>query len=320
MKRILALLPLAATVLPAQAPPARPEPPAWAVPLVVGPRAPLDSVTRHRVPGSPRAFTERQANDRFDVPDWHPATHPAMPPIVAHGRRPAVWGCGYCHLPDGGGRPENAALAGLPAAYIERQVAAMRAGARASAWPGPNMPAALMGRIADSTTPGEVAVAARYFAGLRLRRRVTVVEAAQIPAVRPGVGLYVLAPGRGTEPLGRRLIEVPRDAARHELRDARVPYVAYVPPGSLARGRALAAGCGGCHGPALRGRGLAPPLAGRSPSYLFRQLVGFAAGTRAMPEAAPMRAVAASLPQADMIAAAAYAASLAPTPPGRAAP
>ena len=320
MRLALALPLLVAPSLHAQRPAAPPAPPPWAMPMVAPARAPLDSVTAHRVPGSPRTYTERQANNRFDVPDWHPATHATMPAIVAGGRPTAVWACGYCHLPDGAGRPENAALAGLPAAYIERQVAAMRARLRASAWAGANTPAALMTRTADSATSAEVAIAARYFAALRLARRATVIEADRIPAVRPGVGLYLLVPGGGTEPLGGRLIEVPRDAERHELRDARVPYVAYVPRGSLARGRALAAGCAGCHGPALRGHGAAPPLAGRSPSYLFRQLVGFAAGTRTAPEAAPMRAAAATLTQGDMIAAAAYAASLTPTPRGRAAP
>jgi cytochrome c553 len=55
-----------------------------------------------------------------------------------------------------------------------------------------------------------------------------------------------------------------------------------------------------------------PPIAGRSPSYLLRQLLGFAAGSRSTPEAAPMRAVAAALGLADKIAAVAYAGSLPP--------
>jgi cytochrome c553 len=97
-------------------------------------------------------------------------------------------------------------------------------------------------------------------------------------------------------------------------------YVAYVPRGSLARGRALAAGdtranvkgCTSCHGADLRGVKLVPPLAGRSPSYLLRQLVAFRTGARDAATSAPMREVAARLTIEDMVAAAAYAGSRAP--------
>jgi cytochrome c553 len=41
-----------------------------------------------------------------------------------------VYACSYCHLPNGQSRPENAALAGLPAAYIFEQVTDFRSGAR----------------------------------------------------------------------------------------------------------------------------------------------------------------------------------------------
>ncbi len=296
------------------------EPPAWAMPMGTGAAAPFDSVTARRVPGSSVTFTELRAHDRFDVPDWYPGSHPPMPNVVSRGRRPAVWACGYCHLPDGAGRPENAALAGLPAKYMVRQVEAMRSGTRGSPWHAPNKPAVLMRTVADSATPAEVAEAARYFSKLKPRRRARVVEAERIPRVRPGVGLYFLAPDGGEEPLGQRLIEVASDAERHELHDARVEYVAYVPPGSIARGKALAtrgvpgvnSACTSCHGPRLRGVGPVPPIAGRSPSYLLRQLLGFAAGARSGPDAAPMRAVTAALRLEDMIAAAAYAGSLTP--------
>jgi cytochrome c553 len=166
-----------------------------------------------------------------------------------------------------------------------------------------------------------VKAAARYFARLTPRRRAQVVETERIPRVRPGTGLYFLAADAGEELLGERLIEVATDAERHELHDARVEYVAYVPPGSIARGQELAKkgvpgskaqACTSCHGSKLRGAGPAPPIAGRSPSYLLRQLIGFAAGSRSTKDAAPMRAVAGALTVRDMIAAAAYAGSLAP--------
>jgi len=327
--RGVSLMLVVASSLSAQAQPtappssaARAEPPAWAMPLGTGaPAAPFDSVTPRRVPGSTAAFTELRAHDRYNVPDWYPGSHPAMPDVVARGRRPAVWACGYCHLPDGAGRPENAALAGLPEKYIARQMAAFRSGERGSPWHAPNKPADIMRGIADSATTTEVKDAARYFSRLTPRQRARVIEAERIPRVRPGTGLYFLAAEGGEEPLGERLIEVATDAERHELHDARVEYVAYVSPGSIARGQELAkhgipgvksSACTSCHGSKLRGAGSAPPIAGRSPSYLLRQLLGFAAGSRSTKDAVPMRTVAGTLTVKDMIAAAAYAGSLAP--------
>jgi cytochrome c553 len=293
------------------------EPPAWAMPLNRV-AASADSVTPRRVPGSAATFTDARASNRFDIADWFPDSHPTMPEVVARGRAPGVIACGYCHLPDGAGRPENASLAGLPAKYIVRQVTAFRTGARGSAWHEPNKPSDLMRTVADSATAAEVTAAARYFSRLTPRRRSTVVEAERIPRVDAGPGLYFLASTGGEESLGRRLIEVAMDKERHELRDPTVEYVAYVPPGSVARGRTLATrgipgsvkSCSSCHGPRLRGVDPAPPIAGRSASYLLRQLIGFAVGARSSVEAAPMREVAGALTLDDMIAAAAYAAFL----------
>jgi cytochrome c553 len=67
-----------------------------------------------------------------------------------------------------------------------------------------------------------------------------------------------------------------------------------------------------CHGPTLAGIGLIPPLAGRYPTYIVRQLIGFKTGARTSPLSQPMQAVAAQLSVEDMIAVAAYAASLNP--------
>ena len=53
-----------------------------------------------------------------------------------------------------------------------------------------------------------------------------------------------------------------------------------------------------------------PALAGRSPSYLFRQLYDFKHGARDGSGAAPMREIATKLSTEDMTALVAYAASL----------
>lgn len=101
------------------------------------------------MPNSRRSYVASRLGNSFDVADWLPATHPAMPPIVAHGRKPSVNACGFCHLPDGRGRPENAALAGLPAAYLAAQVADMRSGARRPALEGASPPCEGMRAIAE---------------------------------------------------------------------------------------------------------------------------------------------------------------------------
>ncbi len=63
---------------------------------------------------------------------------------------------------------------------------------------------------------------------------------------------------------------------------------------------------------ATAGNGAAPPLAGRSPTYIVRQLLAFKTGERATAAGGPMLPVVEQLDVEDMIAAAAYAASLEP--------
>jgi cytochrome c553 len=124
----------------------------------------------------------------------------------------------------------------------------------------------------------------------------------------------------GTEPIGARIVEVPVDVAQFEHRDSRSQFVAYVPTGSIAKGEALAKtgksgttlACAGCHGPSLQGLGSIPGIAGRSPSYLVRQLYDFQQQTRSGNGAALMVPVVEKLTHDDMISLAAYVASLKP--------
>jgi cytochrome c553 len=65
-----------------------------------------------------------------------------------------------------------------------------------------------------------------------------------------------------------------------------------------------------CHGTDLKGLGPVPGFAGRSPSYIVRQLWDIQQGTRKGTWSPLMRPVVEKLTQDDMIAIAAYAASL----------
>lgn len=70
--------------------------------------------------------------------------------------------------------------------------------------------------------------------------------------------------------------------------------------------------CGTCHGADLKGLGPVPGLAGRSPSYLVRQLYDMQHGARKGTWTELMKPVVAKLSDEDMIAIAAYTASLQP--------
>jgi cytochrome c553 len=293
--------------------------PAWAYPWAPDFKAaPDDGAPRH-VPDSTAAFTVTQERDLFFSPDWHPGDHPPMPSVVAHGRPPDVRACGSCHRTEGTGGPENASLAGLPAAYIAQQMADYKSGVRKFSGP-QRSPVLLMTAIAKAATDAEVKAAAAYFASLKPKSVIRVVEADSVPATQIARVFYMLAKDGAKEPLGERIIEVPEDVAQFEHRDSRAQFIAYVPNGSLARGETLAKtggsgitiACAGCHGPALQGLGSIPGIAGRSPSYLMRQLYDLQQHTRNGTGAALMEPVVEKLSQNDMTSLAAYVASLKP--------
>ncbi|MDE2251671.1 MAG: cytochrome C-binding protein, partial [Gammaproteobacteria bacterium] len=223
--------------------------PSWLYPQMPPPPAhppALDHMSRLRVPHSSVSYTEAQLNDLYAAPDWFPQSHGPMPAVVARGRAPAVYACGFCHTPAGQGRPENASLAGLPAAYIIRQVADMKSGARRGGAGGPYRPSDRMMDEARNADAAEVVAAADYFSRQHFRPHVRVVESARVPRSRIVGWVYAAVDGAGAgeEPLGARLMEFTPDAARHEHRDESLVYTAYVPPGSIARGRLLARGGG----------------------------------------------------------------------------
>lgn len=296
------------------------EPPAWAYPMTPpGFKLPPDDGKVHHVPDSSAAFTTAQLYDRFFTKDWHPDDHPPMPDIVAYGRKPDVLACGHCHRADGAGGPENSSLAGLPAAYIRQQVADFRDGARKSSVP-QRIPWALMFSVSRAVTDAEVAEAAAYFASLKPKKHIKVVETDTVPKTYVAWLIYAVSRDGGSESIGRRIVEVPDDLDRFESYDSHAEFTAYVPVGSVGKGETLVTSggagktvqCGTCHGADLKGLGPIPGIAGRSPSYIVRQLYDFKHGTRAGPWSALMARVVANLDEDDFESLAAYLASQEP--------
>jgi cytochrome c553 len=298
-------------------------PPAWAYVAnpapVPGAQPAHDDGSAKHLPGSSAAFTLSQIRDLFSPPDWYPDSHPAMPESVAHGRKPDVRPCGYCHLPNGLGRPENASLAGLPAAYIVQQMADYKAGLRNSSEPRLG-PATFMLAIGKNANDAEVNSAAEYFSSLKPKPWIRVVETATVPKSKAAGSMLVAVEGGGKEPIGNRIIETAEDLERTELRDSTSGFVAYVPLGSLKKGEALVTGragnktirCAICHGTELKGLGRVPSIAGRSPSYIVRQMYDIQNGARNGPWTELMKDTVARLSVDDMVSIAAYTASRMP--------
>jgi cytochrome c553 len=279
---------------------------------------PTDNTPR-RVPDSVAAFTLVQIGDMFNAPDWHPGNHGAMPDIVAHGRRPDVFACGYCHLPNGQGRPENAGLAGLPAAYIVQKMADFKSGLRKSSEPR-HLPTVYMSGVETKANEQEIQSAAQYFSSLNPKPWIRVVETRTVPRTHVSGWMLVSSGAAALEPIGQRIIETPENLDRTELRDDASGFIAHVPVGSIKKGESLVKTgdsgktiqCAICHGPVLKGLGNVPSIAGRSPSYVVRQLYDIQHGSRAGVAAELMKAPVTKLTVSDMVSIAAYTASLRP--------
>jgi cytochrome c553 len=304
--------------------------PRWAYAVTPAPASPntpapsaataasVDDSVEH-LPGSTAAYTRKQIASLQVVPDWFPQDHPAMPEVVARGHAPDVSACGHCHLPTGMGRPENQSVAGLPEAYMLEQIEDFRSGARKSSDPGM---ASVTHMISTSraATPEEIKAGTAYFASLRPRKWIRVVETDRVPLTKIQSLMLVVTDASKTEPIGDRVIEVSESLEQTELRNPRSGFVAYVPTGSLERGESLVktggnettVACTTCHGTDLRGVGNIPSIAGRSPSQMARQLIDFQTGARNGEGAAMMRGPVAKLTPQDIVAITGYLASLEP--------
>ena len=219
-----------------------------------------------------------------------------MPEIVAKGKvaaQPQVYACSLCHYPNGKGRPENANITGLTYEYFVQQMIDFRNGARKTSDPR-KANTGLMTRFAKMMTDDEIKVvrgilhgnprhALDHGGGERDRAE---------DQAQNGMFLRLEGEDAGVEPIGARIIETPEKTHDTEfLRNPRSGFIAYVPPGSLKKGEALVVGgvtatgdkvtaCTVCHGGDLRGLGPVPTIAGRSPSYIARQLYDMQRGNR----------------------------------------
>jgi len=248
---------------------------------------PTDDAVVVRIPGVTKTMTRGELRGVKEIPDWYPEErHGAVPAVVKVGRlQEGVRACGFCHLADGTGRPENAPVNGLSITYFTQQMEDFKNGLR------------------DSADP---------------RKNNTNIESRTAPKVRLQSGMHMAVPagqGGGMEPLSNdEIVEVPDDNLRAEARDTRMGWTAYVPVGTLNKGKAVAARsqCAVCHGANLEGVGPVPPLAGRSPSYTMRQLFDMKEGTRRGPWSELMKPIVDKMSVEDMLNVSAYAASLAP--------
>jgi cytochrome c553 len=267
-----------------------------------------------RVPGSTKEYDATQVRSTTNPPDWFPDEHPQAPGIVKGGNAPPGAVCGTCHLMSGQGHPESADIAGLPAEYMVRQMKYFKTGARKDD--------DRMGPIAKNVSDEDVRQAAEYFAAVKPLPWVKVIETATPPKtyVSSDARHRVLDPNGGTEPIGHRIIETPVDPAQTSIRDPHSSFLAYVPPGSIAKGEALVKTggsgktiqCAICHGDDLTGLGEVPRIAGLQPVYVARQLICIQNGSSAGTAVALMKKAVANLSEDDIISISAYLGSLPP--------
>ena len=235
MKKLVLLLFFAWGIGGAQAAPSYPASyPNWAY-AVPTPQneahAPKDDGTRFTLPGSDGHFTRSQISGANHTPpaDWYPQDHPAMPRLVAAGDAArGITACAGCHYPNGKGRPQNAGIAGLNAAYLERQLQDFKNGSRKSAEPR-KANALQMIAFAKAMTEAEMREAASYYASLRPSVRIKVEETTTVPSMLSQEGLWLPDPGGAREAIGARVIETPENVDREQLRDPHAGFIAYVP-------------------------------------------------------------------------------------------
>jgi len=326
----LFLIPMIGATPPQQQEKANRVPPPWAYGLKTPlgspaseepPPTPTDKLAQDdgkviTLPGSPVSFTLTQMRTQGPV-DWYPSDHPKMPEIVARGRKPAILACPFCHYTNGKGDPANASIQGLPYDYFVQTMEDFKAGLRTSADPRKYNTTNMI-QYAKAMTDEEIKETAEYYGAIPFVSRIKVIESKTVPKTRlVAAGLYFPMEGNETEPLGDRLIEMPETPESFIYKNPRSNAVAYVPPGSIDRGKQLVVNGGGgktlqcslCHGSDLLGFDPVPGIAGRLPSYLVRQLFDMQNGYRTDVWVDLMKPVVEKLTIDDMIDIAAYLSS-----------
>ena len=297
--------------------------PGWAFPVQEVTLPNLDPAGPRTVPGSTKKYTQEEIDNLLAPPDWFPNDHPPAPSIVTKGHGGAL-ACGSCHLMSGIGHPESGDVTGLDKAYFLAQMADFKSGARKDY--------ARMNGIAKELSDEEIMQAADYFTQLKPQHNNTVEEKDPAPKTVIAQGrMRFVDPKGGTEPVGNRILTVPTNVAEARMRDPKTTFVSYVAPGTLARGNQLVEmgdrtkaiiACGTCHGKDMKGNTLkgangapgtpVPRLAGVHPMYLARELVIFKDGSRAGANAKLMAPTVKNMTDEDIVAIAAYLASLDP--------
>jgi cytochrome c553 len=190
--------------------------------------------------------------------------------------------------------------------------------------------------LAKNLSDDELKAAAEYFGSMKWTPWIRVVETAMVPKTRIAGNLFLPVSQEKAEPIDGRIIETPENEEQAETyRNPHSGFIAYVPPGSIEKGKDLVitggariignefvqgktTPCITCHGPDLMGVADIPPIAGRSPSYMVRQMWDMQQGTRNSEPAKLMKVVLDKLTREDMVAIAAYVASR--VPPGASRP
>src|SRR5205814_684362 len=173
--------------------------------------------------------------------------------------------------------------------------------------------------LAKAMTDDEVRAAAEYFSAIKYTPWIRVVETERVPKTKISGNLFLPIEQERTEPIAGRIIEMPENVEQAEtLRNTHSGFVAYVPPGSIAKGKDLVTTGGArivnnefikgkttpcitCHGEDLMGQGDSPPIAGRSPSYMVRQIWDIQQGTRNSEPAQLMRLAIKDLTPDDLV-------------------
>ena len=281
------------------------------------PEPPPDNGQLHHLPGSTKAFRMEQIY-ADGAADWFPEMHPKAPAAVIDGKPGGYFACGSCHLMNGNGKPDMQSLNAMPVAYMQQQLEDMKKDLRHTSMAEPGADHMIL--TAKALPGADAKGALEYFHSIEPANWIRVIETGTVPKIMLGQhSLSFPDPSGAKETIGNRILELPESYERTLLRDPTSGYVAYVPPGSLAKGEALVkaggngrtVACIACHGADLHGMGdTIPPIAGRSPTATARQLYDFKTGARHGKNSATMKPAVEKLTDEEIVDISAYLASL----------